>query len=839
MGQSRRNRYLELLSWGDRLFGNEAGANMICHPPAGNSGRGPDFMAYWQWAMYEMNQDARHAELAKRLVAGPRKKWMADNTYHRQAALMDEFCHYPFGWVYTNLRDKGMLSKDEDGAACDFLEGSLRFWQEYPSFFCGSTELDIGNLGITPACGADYASRYIFKGEFGKSLRAWADKVWNDYWAVGDCGEDATNYEPLHFVFMPLWAKIRGQMKTLQKYVTHSYERIFQQILPMGAPIDQGDSFWMSCWDGWIATFEIAARITRDGRYAWAAQRLMDYLLASGYQIALEEGAARLKTGEAQFSSKFTGLGDVGLPQSMFFVTVAAQWADETVLPAEPGDHNSRVTYRYRVSLPEAWDTCLLGGISAGMTMFPHGQGDRHEDKLVLRGGYQADANCLIASLDQSAYHDHADSGAILAWVDKGAVLLHGSGYTQRRLNSHNVLYCRPRTSDVQVELGTTFFHRGEDFPRNRCTMDFVEDMSVAALARYKSTHLSGLDAQWRRTLIFARDGAFLAVLDEIESRSDDLWAAPLWHAQNVYAQGDNWADTDQGELWNFPNITWSRQTRRLLVAAPLGLLRRIRQDNPDLEDRHTQTRQDRLRMWGQQECLCQLAGVDRGGQGWFLSVLVPHEPGVPGEKVASGIRVLANEPSAALPPGSPPAWCIEITDEREVRHILGMVPPRMPVFYNVPRPDHIDYTPSWTKKVDVGDPHADRSQWLSVTDGGKTVITTDAEIFYLRKQGRRSDLAVRHMRNLEMEGLKHHADISPCWPPTRFQVNGEFTVDPQSTRAFYSCRNFNPIELTLGFEPSRLNVSGGVNGLASKAELAGAKINLALNGIAEVIAHR
>mgnify|MGYP000017210633 CR=1 FL=1 len=51
---------------------------------------------------------------------------------------------------------------------------------------------------------------------------------------------------------------------------------------------------WMSCWDGWMASFEIAARITRDGRYAWAAQRLMDYFLASGYRAAI--GAAPCST---------------------------------------------------------------------------------------------------------------------------------------------------------------------------------------------------------------------------------------------------------------------------------------------------------------------------------------------------------------------------------------------------------------------------------------------------------------------------------------------------------------------------------------------------------------
>ena len=834
MNQSRVDRYTSLLQWGENLVADSVAQELIAQPPIGNSGRGPDFLAYAEWTLHQLTALPRHAAAAHRLIVGPRKHWMANQSYHRQATLLDEFCHYPFGYVYTGLREAGRLTADDERTAKEFLEGSLRFWMEYPSYFCGTTELDMGNLGLTAACGADYAGRHIFTGDFGASLRAFGDKVWNGYWAVGDCPEDATNYEILHFVYMPLWAALRGEMPAVQEYVRNgAYERTLQQILPLGAPLDQGDGFWMSGWEGWIASFEIAAKITRDGRFAWAAQRILDYLLASGYRAATEDGVRRAKAGEARYLSSVTSL-----PQNLFFLAVAAQWTDESVVPVEPQGHTSTITYRSYVSLPDAWEQSPLGGGSAGMTMFPHGHGERREDKLIVRSGYSADANCLIAGLDQKAYHDHDDSGGILGWVNKGQVLLHGCGYHQRNLNAQNVLYVRPRSVNVAEELGQTYLSRGASYPRNRCTMDFIEDLSAVTFARFKSVHLCGLDATWQRTLIVPRDGACVAVLDEIASRSDDVWAAPLWHTQNVHEQGSHWADTDQGELWHFPNVSWSQQTQRLLISAPLGdSLQRIRQDNPDLEPRPTinMSREDRLRMWGQQECLYQLGDVKPGGRNWFLTLLLPHEPGVTGAAMAARIRVLAQEPSRELPPGSPPAWCLEITDEAGHKHLVGMVPPRLPTFYNVPKPDHHGYQASWVKTKDFGDPHADRSKWFTVKDGDKTVLTTDAEIFHVRQAGDRTEIAVRHMRNLEYAGLQHHAGISPCWAPTRLQVNGEFALQAGKNVARYACRNFSPLELSFGSAPKSVKVTGGVNGIASTVEVAGATLRVGLNGRAEI----
>lgn len=834
MSESRRELYLELLKWGETLIGDEAGLRMIRIPPVGNSGRSPDFMGYAEWVLYEITKNEKHAAAAHQMITGERTKWMAGKSYHRDCALMDEFCHYPFAFVLHGLSDKSMLSPDEEKVAKDFLAGSLRFWQEYPTHFCGSAELDVGNLGITPACGADYASRHIFKGKFAKSLRSYADGVWNGYWGVGDCPEDSSNYEVLHFTYMPLWGKIRGQMKPVQSYVANgAYERCLQQILPIGAPVDQGDGYWMSGWDGWIASFEIAAKVTGDGRYACMAKRVLDALLSGGFRKSVEESVSLAKAGDARHMGTLTGL-----PQSLFFLALAVQWADDSIEAVEPAGQSSSITYRTYSSLPNAFEQCQLGGGSAAMTMFKQGRGERREDKLVMRSGYGGKDNCLVASIDKKAYHDHDDSGAILAWADKGHLLLHCPGYHQRNLNAHNVLYVRPRTTDVEAELGATYCNRGVDHGRNRCELDFIEDFSSASFARYKSTHLGGYDATWRRTIIFPKDGAFLAVMDEIGNRGGELWGAPLWHVQNVLEEGPGWADTDQGALWAFPNTTWSVQTRRLLVCAPLtGKLKRIRQDNPDLESpRPSFTREDRLRYWGQQECLYQHGDVATGGRNWFLTILVPHDPDVPAKDVAKRVRVLANLKSEALPAGSPPAWCVEISDGHGGRRLVGMTPSRLPAFYNVPKPDHHGYMPSWAEKDGkVGDPHADRSHWMNVEDGGRPVISTDAEIFMVTQADGRTEVAARRMRNIEVGGLKHHSGITPTWAPTRCQVNCELESDKNGGRARYACRNYCPADLSFGFTPSKVKVSGGRNGISSIAKKDGELIKVEINGTAEV----
>ncbi len=74
-------------------------------------------------------------------------------------------------------------------------------------------------------------------------------------------------------------------------------------------------------------------------------------------------------------------------------------------------------------------------------------------------------------------------------------------------------------------------------------------------------------------------------------------------------------------------------------------------------------------------------------------------------------------------------------------------------------------------------------------------------------------------------------------WSPTRLQVNGEFALEPSRGRAFYSCRNFAPLELSFGFKPADVAVSGGVNGIPSTVKTDGQTLHVGLNGVAEVVA--
>ncbi|NQU75326.1 MAG: hypothetical protein HQ546_03295, partial [Planctomycetes bacterium] len=117
--------------------------------------------------------------------------------------------------------------------------------------------------------------------------------------------------------------------------------------------------------------------------------------------------------------------------------------------------------------------------------------------------------------------------------------------------------------------------------------------------------------------------------------------------------------------------------------------------------------------------------------------------------------------------------------------------------------------------------------------------ITTDAEIFCVRKSPDRTYMAMRRMRAFEMGNLFHHAEQSPHWSPTRFQVNAEFDLANKRSSVQYSCRNFCPIELSLGIKPGKLRVQGGVNGVATTAEAKNGVVHVALNGLGKIIVEK
>jgi len=816
---SRKQAYVDFLREGEELISNERMLQRILRPniPVGGSGRAPDFMMHLEWVLYQATGDARHATVAHRMLTGDRERWSTADTYHRTTEVLDEFCHWPYAWTYCQLRDAGMLTGAESEAALAFLTQSLRFWQEHPTFHAGAAELDVSNLGITPAIGADFAARHIYEGDHATRLRQFADNVWAGYWRWGDCPEDATNYENLHYTFLPIWADLRGEREAMQAYVRNgAYERALQQVLPMGALLDQGDTMWQSGWAGWIAAFEMGAALTGDGRFAWAAQRLFDYARAGGFL----ERARQVVAHDAVAADRFTWNLISTYVMDLYFLGLAQQWCDERVVPRQPEGHATSITYRHKVALPYV----VYEG-SPAMTVFPHERGERHEDKVVLRGGYDRDANCIIASLDRKVHHDHEDAGAILSWTQRGSVLLKGPGYHQRQMQAHNLVFCAPAEADLKDAIEKIYSLRYQQHGENRCSLTCVEDFREVAMVGWQSVEYCKRPVTWRRTVVAPRDGAFLAVYDEMENRGDDLRVAPLWHTETVHAQADWWADCGIEHLSMRSRHYWKHNPRGLLVSFPLqeGPLQFVTQSNPDSEVNPVRAAEELLG-WRERSCLYQSKLLPKGGAVSFLSVLVPHSPDRTGQDVAARVRVVAREKDA---------WCVEVADETGLgRRLVGMVSPRHKRVIYVPRPDHTGYLPEWASREVPADVHGDRSTWFTAGD-----VTTDAELFYVRHDGDRAYVAARRMRAFEMGGLCHHAQISPTRAPTRLQVNAEFDLAPDEGRARYWSRYLNPIQLSFGFAPGAVEVASGMNGIDTTAELDGQTLNVSLNGVGTIVA--
>jgi len=512
-----------------------------------------------------------------------------------------------------------------------------------------------------------------------------------------------------------------------------------------------------------------------------------------------------------------------------FFLCQAYQWCNDKIAPVQPKGFESTITYRHRPSMEG-----VFGRSSAAMTLNPHLRGERSEDKLVLRSGYDAQANHLVASLDRPAGHDHQDTGAIITWTHQGRVYLHGPFYYQREAVAHNLVYCGPMDKSPEEEIGTTYFTRARtDLTKtNRCVTNFIEDFSELTMTGYSSLSYHNRLATWNRTIIYPRDGAFLLVVDELDNRGEDFWAAPLWHFEKFHGSSDWWADCEHGDIPanDYTLNRWPVEPGRVLVAFPLreNAMSHLRQRNADFDEPRPHINLEIVeRHWSQQEMVYQAGKIAAGQKARFITLLLPHDVAEAAESAADRIKVVAQDKDA---------WCLEVSGKDGTSWTIGMVPPRMPAFYALPKKDHHGFMPAWLreKKMDVSDPHGDRSQWFTAGP-----ITTDAEIFCVRKSPGRTYMAMRRMRAFEMGNLFHHAEQSPHWSPTRFQVNAEFDLANKRSSVQYSCRNFCPIELSLGIKPGKLRVQGGVNGVATTAEAKNGVVHVALNGLGKIIVEK
>jgi autotransporter-associated beta strand protein len=204
---------------------------------------------------------------------------------------------------------------------------------------------------------------------------AWT-AAWNNNWTNGllrikDTNEDSINYNNLWLYSMMLVVDELGiDQETFynQPWVEEIFERHLNVRTPLGVEpeVNYGT---LSYGDGSSACWEWAGKIYQDGRYRWAAQRIINFYRA---QPACTNR----------------------MPRFPLFL-----YTDDSITPVEP----------------------------SGGSYYSHRRYDREfPNKLVLRNGYGSNATFLALNLFNLGGHGIADGSAIYCLMDQYGLLLSG-----------------------------------------------------------------------------------------------------------------------------------------------------------------------------------------------------------------------------------------------------------------------------------------------------------------------------------------------------------------------------------------------------------------------------
>jgi hypothetical protein len=479
------------------------------------------------------------------------------------------------------------------------------------------------------AQGSNHALAAAFYPDEREALRwhEYGDKVWSDWWDFRDVGINDTGYfySSLGIVLRTAELLAREEVFSDDRVREFIFDRVLFELTPDGAAPPYGSHGGYNGHAGdRIFALELAARHTRDGRYRWGAERLMNFGQARG------------------FSNNHHHLQAL----SMEAIALASLVCDDSVKPAAP-DGGCRVLSRReirRLNDKEARERFPdAAGVDCNMVMsqkiMPH--------KLVFRAGWEPGDMFML--VECFARHDPLNPTAIMAlerWSSSFAEMA-----SEKFISRENAV----RIDDLS---GTAAFLGRKDFKGEKrlptgwagmeTTAEVLADHPLAAHARLHVTNYMGYSAAQTREFLFVKN-RFVVVRDE--TLFEDAFRGrigPVWNTQNVgRPRGPNWINTwftghwfQQARLYDNP--PWDllvyhspKPGRKLEVLEPQA------QGTPAEPTGGALARLYSTRYAWEGE-------IAPASRLQFVQVLLPHAPLRDATPLAQGIEVLADEPGVA-----------------------------------------------------------------------------------------------------------------------------------------------------------------------------------------------
>ena len=455
-------------------------------------------------------------------------KWeVAENGWH--SAFTDEPGY--IGLYRRYLSKAGLLDPERDLWFKDLvllMNRTVHVWGTKETYWRGPMHRAQGE-GVMKGL----AARWYPDAPEAAEWTGYADLVYQDWWRYRDFATNDTGY--MFSILLPLF--LRAELIGDDSFFTDPearkvWDRLMFEISPDGSIVPYGaHGGWNSTAGARILLLEMVAAKTRDGRYRYAAHKLMNYLL---YE-------------QERYRENHMLLG----PESTEKLAVAYLLADDSVQPVQP-DAGSTVLYRK--------ETLRLrnGGNKQMATRFlgPQAQLDPAPDrahiccgllmtektkpsKLVLRSGWNP--GDLFVLVDLFPRHDPLNAPGILGITRWGAALtstISAKGESdENRLTIRSLSGKGPRRLNKDPDLGDQYYEEVE--------VPHFADLKKATFATVEVSNYMGFPVRCTREFAFLKN-RFLVVRD-LATFEEGFAAevASVFNSQNIGPQlGSHWANT-------------------------------------------------------------------------------------------------------------------------------------------------------------------------------------------------------------------------------------------------------------------------------------------------------
>ena len=472
--------------------------------------------------------------------------------------------------------------------------------------------------------GSEMVARLFPRRAESRRLKEHAGEIWEEWWRIRENPEVTSLYEPFTQTSLMRVAELRGWEDRYfgDQIVGSTMERYLQHLCPLGPVARYGDGSWADSWGFWIAILEKAGAHYQDGRYRWAARRMFGYARAQQFW----ENVRRIDgMGPAEPAIVHGHIASVML--EMYGLVLAHMWRDEEVRPKKPTS-SSCITYRYLMTPSPPFVT-----------------GERREEKLILRGGWDKDDPYMMVALLKKLWHHQYDASAICMYTAGDAILLQDTGYFWKEPRFHHVLALRKEGEDFLAP----FPEEWEAEEEYSASVRFLTECARVCFAEIHCPNHQGYPVAYTRTFIFGRKGQVTAVWDVARVFQGQYQMAPLYHTQRMLSRGENYFDTAHESMVGTDGMAWRNTPYRLLISFPLAA-GEVGMGSPELREDYWEGYYEPawidmyMSSRTQHRCVYQIATAHAGERRSFLSLLIPHAPDVEAASLAREIQVISSD---------------------------------------------------------------------------------------------------------------------------------------------------------------------------------------------------